>query len=260
MKFSICLEMIFPELEFPERIDRVAEQGFDHIEFWGWTEKEIEAIQERLDRTSLGVTNFSAHRRSSPILAEDRLAFLEEVDASLEMANQLGCNSLMLLSDALTESSAAKPADLPWEEAYLNLLRALEQAAALAERDGLTLVIESLNLHDHPGYFLNRSRPAFQLIRTIGNPALKVLYDIYHMQISEGNIITTIRENIEAIGYFHAADVPGRGEPGSGELNYRNIFRAIQEAGYDRTIGFEFAPIADDVTALKAIRELIQAP
>ena len=124
-------------------------------------------------------------------------------------------------------------------EATLAILKAL---VPIAEESGITFVIEPLNtLVDHRGYSLCHSRDGAELIRSVGHPKIRLLYDAYHMQIMEGNIISTIRELKDAFGYFHIADVPGRCQPGTGELNYPVIIKELKESGYDKYIGFEFA-------------------
>ncbi|RMF83269.1 MAG: hypothetical protein D6736_21865 [Nitrospinota bacterium] len=120
------------------------------------------------------------------------------------------------------------------------------------------MLLEPLNLHDHPGYFLDNSDLAFTVVRTIRSPYLKVLFDIYHMQRAEGHILETISRYSEEIGYFHIADVPGRYEPGTGELHYPNILQAIQRLGYTGTIGFECRPQSSETLALTRIKTLIE--
>ena len=116
------------------------------------------------------------------------------------------------------------------------------------------LVIEPLNTYvDHAGYYLWSSDEAFQIVGEVNSPNIKVLFDIYHQQIMEGNIIPRIRKNINSIGHFHAAGSPGRHELDSGEINYPNIFEAIGEAGYTGYIGLEYFPLKDAVEGLKKL-------
>jgi hydroxypyruvate isomerase len=113
-------------------------------------------------------------------------------------------------------------------------------------------VLEPLNtLKDHRGYFLASSYEAFEIIEEVGSPAVKVLYDIYHQQITEGNLIPTITENIGLIGHFHVADVPGRHQPGTGEINYKNVFAAIDGSGYNRYVGLEYGPTVATADTIK---------
>jgi hydroxypyruvate isomerase len=107
----------------------------------------------------------------------------------------------------------------------------------------VTLVLEPLNIKvDHPGYYLQTAKEGFEMIDEVGSPALKMLFDIYHHQIMEGNVIADITKNIAKIAHFHVADVPGRHEPGSGEINYANVFRAIASSGYQGFVGLEYKP------------------
>jgi hydroxypyruvate isomerase len=116
-----------------------------------------------------------------------------------------------------------------------------------------------LNIHvDHPGYFLNRSGVGFDLVRAVDSPRIKLLFDIYHMQVMEGNIIDTLTSNLAVIGHVHVADVPGRHQPGTGELNYANIFKALREAGYDKYVGFEFEPTVPSEEAAAASLALLK--
>ncbi len=134
------------------------------------------------------------------------------------------------------------------------MVACLKTAAPLAEEAGVTLVLEPLNiLVDHPGYFLTSSREGFEIVEQVGSPAVKLLYDIYHQQVTEGNLIATITSHIDLIGHFHAADVPGRHEPGTGEINYANVLAAIDEAGYEGFIGLEYAPTVATAESLQAV-------
>ena len=132
------------------------------------------------------------------------------------------------------------------------IVDALCAAAPVLEEAGLKLYLEPLNIIvDHKGYYLDTSAEGFEILREVGSPAVLMLYDIYHQQITEGNIIQTIEENIDLIGHFHMADVPGRNEPGTGELNYANIFKRIDALGYEGYVGMEFKPTIDHAEAVK---------
>ena len=141
------------------------------------------------------------------------------------------------------------------------MLEGLKAIVPLAEEAGVTLVLEPLNsLVDHAGYFLDRSALGFELVRAVDSPRIKVLFDIYHMQVMEGNVIQTLTGNLDLIGHVHVADVPGRHEPGTGELNYANIIEALRQAGYDKYVGFEFDPKApSDEAVATSLALLVEA-
>jgi hydroxypyruvate isomerase len=258
MNVSICAEMIYPHLPFPQRIDKIRAAGFMAFEFWAWKDKDLDAIESRVER-GMKVATFSGQRRGSLVEPRDHPGYVEEVWESILVARRLGCGHLMVLSDQLSENGSVTTKYRPMDsqEKMGNIALGLKQLAPVAEQQEITLLLEPLNTRvDHPGYTLNSSRAAFEIVSRVQSERVKVLYDVYHMQIMEGNVIRTLRDNIAHIGYIHIADVPGRGEPGTGELNYPNIFKAIIDAGYQGYIGFEFQPSKDSDSALAAIKGL----
>jgi len=257
---SICLEMIYEDEPFVERIDRVADHGFDTVEFWTWPDKDIDAVTARLDEHGMSLAGMAANtepRRPEALerpLTDPagREAVVADIEESIEVADRLGCPNLIVLVGPALEYARA--------EMYDSVVTCLQEVAPAAEAAGVTLIVEPLNTAvDHEGYFLEQSDVAFGIVREVDSPAVKINYDIYHQQISEGNIISTVTGNLDAIGHVHVADVPGRHEPGTGELNYPNILAALDDAGYDEYVGFEYAAAGDDEEALRTIRELVTA-
>jgi len=263
MRFSICVEMLFPGLSFLEKVRRTADLGFDAVEFWSWTDKPIDALAGLTAETGLEVTAFSGHRSSAPCDRVDRDSFREELTRALGAARMLDCPNLMVLSDALDREGRPLPlrsGAITPAERKMTLVETLKGVEDLVVGSGVTLILEPLNTHvDHPGYTLDASAPGFEIVREVDRPWLKLLYDVYHMQIMEGNIIATLVENADLLGYIHIADVPGRGEPGTGELNVPNILRALADTGYNGVVGFEFSPKASSESALEAVRQCIDS-
>jgi len=245
MKASCCIEMIYTEYPFLERIARAADAGFDAVEFWNWDTKDLAAIKAVLDRAGIGVAAFQSNLGGTLIHPDHREGFMAGIQKSLRKAQEMSCPSLFLLTDELGEDRSVRfqfP-ELSEEEKYESVLEGMKMLAPFAEEAGVTLVLEPLNVHvDHPGYFCCHSEMGFELVREVNSPKIKLLFDIYHMQVMEGNIIHSLTNNLDVIGHVHVADVPGRHEPGTGELNYANIFRALEKAGYDGYVGFEFEP------------------
>jgi hydroxypyruvate isomerase len=140
------------------------------------------------------------------------------------------------------------------ETQYENVVEVLSTVAPDAEEAGVTLALEPLNTAvDHPGYYLTSSAEGFDIVDDVDSPGVRLLYDVYHQQITEGNVIQTVTENVDRIGHVHVADVPGRHEPGTGELNYANVFSALDDAGYDGYVGCEFRPTGDPESAMDAV-------
>ncbi|MGM0874763.1 MAG: TIM barrel protein [Bacillota bacterium] len=144
------------------------------------------------------------------------------------------------------------------EEQHRSIVEGLKACVPFLNESGIMLVIEPLNtLVDHKGYYLDSSKEGFQIVNEVDSPFVKVLYDIYHMQIMEGNIISTINKNINNIGYFHVAGVPGRHEPYIGELFYLNIFKAIKATGFKGYIALEYFPITPPyISLMKLLQEI----
>ena len=259
MKKSVCIEMIFTEVPFEDRFNLAKESGFDYVEFWTWKDKDIQRIKELCQSYGLMIASFSGDQNYSMIdekQKDDYIAFTEE---SIETARFLNCCHLVLHSNALGENGVVinHYPDISGYDKIAGMTDVLKALAPRAEKANVTLVLEALNSKvDHAGNFLTSTKEAAGLIRNVNSPFIKVLYDIYHMQIMEDNIIQTLKENIDAIGYIHMADVPGRHEPGTGEINYKNVVKTLKTIKYDGIIGFEFTPVHDSSNAIHVIKNL----
>ncbi|MGA2111637.1 MAG: TIM barrel protein [Anaerolineales bacterium] len=257
MKASICIEMIFTEMPFLDRIRAAADVGYDAVEFWTWEDKELPAIRDAAVRAGIEISAFQSNRGGTLINPEHRPRFLQGIQESLTRANAMGVRSLFLLTDELgpDRSVLHRFPGLSEEAKRQSVLEGLKMLAPLAEKAGVTLNLEPLNtLVDHPGYWLNHSRPGLELVLSVNSPSVRLLFDIYHMQVMEGNLIETLTANVKAIGHVHVADVPGRHEPGSGEINFARVFEALNRAGYEGYVGMEFSPTGN---ARKAATEAL---
>ncbi|CAA9290517.1 MAG: Hydroxypyruvate isomerase [uncultured Chloroflexi bacterium] len=246
---SVCVEMVFRPLPFLDRLEAVAKAGYPAFEFWGWQDKDMPAIHETKDRLGLKVAGFGV-RGGTLLDPANHASFVETLGQAAEWARKLDCPNLIVTTGNTLP-------DVPRERQLDDLHRGLEGVAKAAQAGGVTAVVEPLNSKvDHKGYFLDHGPEAFQLIDEIANLHLRVLYDIYHMQIMDGDIIATIEANLDKIGHFHVADVPGRNEPGTGELNYANVFRRIDATGYRGFVGLEYRPSGDHAASLDVVRSL----
>jgi len=253
--FSACIEMMFRSLPFEERFEAVKNAGLGCAEFWGWSSRSLGDLRDASRKSGVRITSMCVGSKDPGLAAEyGKRALLSEdsgevlfkvVEESIEAAKFLGVPALII-------TTGQERTDISHAEQHDCVVNALKQAAPLFERSGITAVLEPLNiLCDHKGYFLSSGYEAFDIIREVGSPKVKLLYDIYHQQITEGNLIPNIRSNIGLIGHFHVADNPGRHEPGTGEINYKNVFKAIDELGYEGAVGLEYSPTGDDAQALK---------
>lgn len=258
MKASVCIEMIYTEFPFLERIQIAAEQGFDAVEFWNWDNKDMPGIKKAAEDAGIEIATFQSNRGGTLINPSQRSDFIAGIKESLDMANEMGVKKMFMLTDELGDDRSVKfqfP-ELSEEEKYASVLDGIRELAPLAEKTDVTLVLEPLNTAvDHAGYWLKHADVGFELVRKVGSKNIRLLYDIYHQQITEGNIIETLTGNLDVIGHVHVADVPGRHQPGTGELNFANILDALREAGYNEFVGLEFEPtIASKDTAPAALK------
>ena len=248
IKLSACIEMLFPEIEnFVDRIPAAKKAGLDAVEFWGFSGKNLEAIASASQKAGIPVAAICVEAPDGMLDMHLADGYAEAVQRSIEAAQIVGCKTLIA-----TTGWGKDVADRAW--GHTGIVACLKAAAPLAEAAGVTLVLEPLNiLVDHAGYFLSTSAEGFEIVEQVNSPAVKLLFDIYHQQITEGNLIANITSHIDDIGHFHTADNPGRYEPGTGEINYANVLPAIDEAGYEKFVGLEFRPSKPTPEALKLI-------
>jgi hydroxypyruvate isomerase len=245
MHLTVCAETLFADRPLAERFAAIRAAGISGVELWGIQPGEVDKVAGALRSSGCRLEVFCGNRAHSLIDAAEREGFLAELGASLAAARTLGCPRLTVLSDRVDERgipiSPARP--LSAEARAASIREGLKRAAELAEAQGIMLLLEPLNTKvDHPGYTLDRSGPAFEVVRAIGSPRLAVLYDVYHMQVMEGNLLATMAGHLPHIGHLHVADVPGRHEPGTGEVNFKNVARMLRTHGYTGCIGLECVP------------------
>jgi hydroxypyruvate isomerase len=250
VRYAPNISWLFPELPFGERPRAVAEAGFQALEFGFPSHADLPALRHARAELGLDIVLFNldvpvwdAANRGYLVDPERRDEFRRRLDEALEMARDLHASKIML--PAGVELEARSPASQ-----WACMVENLRYAGPLAAEAGVLLTIEALNPFDNPGYFLTSSRGGFEVVRQVAHPNVKFQFDTYHMQLQEGNLIQTIQKNIEAIGHIQFADVPGRHEPGTGEINFDNVANAIAATTYDGDIGLEYVPQAAGMAAL----------
>ncbi len=250
LRLSVCIEMIFTEVPFEQRIAKVAEAGLEAIEFWGWRNKDLKAIARQAEQAGVTIAGFVCEAEGPLVDPENTSRWVETAKQSIDAAAEIGVSTLIVTTgneiDGLSRFAQ-----------HDAIVKGLSLLAPYAEQHGVTLVLEPLNiLVDHKGYYLAESGEGFDIVRAVDSPAVKLLYDIYHQQITEGFLLPTIEANLDLIGHFHCADVPGRHEPGTGEINYANIFSFIAQSSYQGWVGLEFRPTVDSIQALEAVKAI----
>ena len=247
-KPSVCIDAVLGDLPPEKALQIVSDAGVDAFEFWGWWDKDLDEITAARDSLGLQISACCT-KFISLVDPATRQSYLSGLSESIEAAQRLGCKTL------ISQVGDFRPG-VSREEQHQCLVDGLREAAPLLEAGGITLVIEPLNeLIDHAGYYLVRSDQAFQIIDEVGSGNVKVVFDIYHQQISEGQLIANITSNIEKIAHFHAAGNPGRNELTRGELNYPQIFDAIHNTDYDGYVGLEYWPLSDPLQGLREVAD-----
>lgn len=268
MKLDVCLEMVFTNLPYEERISKIAACGYDCIEFWfhdctfngtdcSGGAKEADILKKACLAAGVTINNVVVNAPDggiggAPVCTDDLSKYLARVEEVIAFAKSCGCRK------GITCTGNLQPG-LSRNQMRRNLEKALTEATAIAEKNDFVLLLECLNTRtDHFNYFLDSSSEGAAIVRAINSPNLRLLYDVYHMQIMEGSVIANIEENLDVIGHFHSAGVPGRHELMSGELNYPEILRHIEEGGYTGTFGLEYSPAwADHAESLRATHQYL---
>jgi hydroxypyruvate isomerase len=254
---SVMLWTVFTGLPFEQRLEKVAEAGYKYVELVGeyekWSEDDFNRANAK--RKELGI-RFDAtaglrHGLSDPA---ERDALLADLRGALGSMAKIDCPSIILLSGNVVPGMTRKAQ-------HQSCIDGLKAAAKLVEKkiiagDLVQLLLETIDPEESPKYYLTSAAEAFEVVKAVNHPQVKFLYDFFHEQIAEGNLIEKLEKNIQHVGVVHIADVPGRHEPGTGEINYVNIFRKLGELKYDGVVAMEFHPTSDPVAKLRSAREM----
>ena len=251
MRLCVALPCHFPTGTTEEvctAIRKVAAMGYDAVEAYGWNGWDLHAIRAVLDETGVELLSL--------LVPETRLTdpacrglWLEALQVACEAAAIVGAKKLI--------TQVGNDTGAPREIQHAAIVETLRQAKPILEHYGVTVMPEPLNIKvNHPGYYLTTASEAFDIVREVDSPYVKIIYDIYHQQITEGDIIPTVTGNLSHIAHLHAAGHPGRHELWEGELNYKYIFDAIDKAGYTGACGLEYGSLGNPLESLMLAREM----
>jgi hydroxypyruvate isomerase len=247
---AVCSEMVLTDLPIIERVRRIHDLGFA-VEIWSWHDKDMQSLASTGARFS-SMTGYLHGDLIDPATAEE---VVRTAELSIKAAETLGVSRLNLHTAELVDGKAARPRYRANGEMWTTGLRTLERIGELGAAAGVTFCVENLNtIVDHPGVPLARAKDTLALVEGVGHPNVKMMLDLYHAQIGEGNLIELVRRCGDAIGEIQVADVPGRCEPGTGEINYAAIANALRDMGFAGTIGMEAWASGDSEAALEAFR------
>jgi hydroxypyruvate isomerase len=238
---------------FEEKLEAAARSGFESVQMVGeyadWTDADVDRVKKLARSLRLGMDVLIATpnwptRPVSMVDPAQRDNFLADVRAAIRYAQKLEVPQVLLMSGNAIPGRTH-------EEQYASLLEGCKRAGDLVAAANLTAIVEPLNsLVNHKGFFLTTCVEGAKLIRQVDNPHVRLLFDIYHEQVQIGNVIRTLTEAANVVSVFHIADNPGRNDPGSGEINYPNVYTAIRKTGYRGYVAMEYLPLGDQVQSL----------
>ena len=247
---SPCLEWLFADggAVFPDRIRAAGRAGFLQAEFWTAGNKDVDQVVHAIDECGVTVTCFVSEPAGQIVDPSTHPAFLDGIERSCALAKRLHATSLIVVSgDARPGVGRRQQRDA--------IASALDEAARIAA--GVDLVLEPLNTRvDHPGYFLESTSEAVDILRTVGRPNVKLLYDLYHSTVMDEDEREVLSLARGLIGHVHIADAPGRHEPGTGTIDWRRALALLRDSGYDGALGLEYTPTRDTSSSLAFIRSV----
>ena len=249
---TVMLWTVYRDLPFAQRLEKIAEAGYRAVElvdeFKNWKPQDFAEARRKKRELGIEIDGTCGVWISLPD-ATQRDAFLKALREFIPTMHELECTRLIM-------QTGNNVPGISHEQMHANCVETLKRGGDIAAENKIDLLIENIDPEENPKYFLTHSAEGFDLVRSVGNPHVKFLYDFFHEQISAGNLIAKLEKNLDLIDLVHIADVPGRHHPGTGEINYSNIFRKLAELHYSRYIAMEFHPLGDPVKELREAREL----
>ena len=256
-KLSVMLWTVFQDLPFEVRLEKVAAAGYRNVELVGeyenWSDTDFDRGNAK--RKQLGISfDCTAGLKHGLCNPADRDALIAEFRRAIPIMERLDCPTMIFLSGNVVPG-------MTMEAQHQSCIDGLKAAVALVEGKRINgrpvrVLLENIDPEENPHYFLTSVARGFEIVKAINHPQVQFLYDFFHEQIAEGNLIEKLEKNIQHVGLVHIADVPGRHEPGTGEINYENIFRKLAELKYKEIVAMEFRPTGDPVEQLRAAREM----
>lgn len=248
MKFSACIEWLFAEEgDFGARVRAAHAAGLDGVEFWRWSNKDLDAIAVAVKGTGIPVTGLVAEPMVPLTDPAQHEAFLEGLKSSIDVARRLGAPALIAQAGADLEGRSRA-------EQHAALVAALSRAADVLKGSGVVLMLEPLNTRiDHVGYFLPSTTEGLDIVDEVARPEIRLIYDMYHSAVMDEKI-DVLAGRLDRVAHVHLADAPGRHEPGSGTMDWQRRLAWLETHGYDGFVGLEYKPTGPTAATLTALR------
>ncbi len=247
-RFAVNVEMWWRKLPFIERLKQAAALGFPAVEFWPYEGKNLDEVKRTCDESNLAISQFTAWGFTPGMndpKNHDRL--VKKIEEACRVAHQLDC-------PLMTVVGGNDQPGMTQEQMHENIITGLKKVAPIAAANEITLILEPMNIRvDHKGHCLYGSPHAVHICREVNSKFVKINWDLYHMQISEGDLCGHLKEGFDQIGYLQLADHPGRHEPGTGEIHYPRVLRQAYELGYRGYVGLECTPATTELAAAQGV-------
>ena len=256
MKYSVCVDLLCLEMtpkgpvfadttKLLEGMELAKRAGFDCVEFWDWANKDIGRLLEKQKELGLTITSICAKDRGTLADPSTHQRALDGLRETIAVAKRFGCKTIIVTADELPGFGR--------EESYKNIVEGFKMQTMLAQEEDVTLVLEPIYF-PVPGFFRDSAEP-FAVIDEVGSENFKLLYDIFHYQLMEGNIANTLKKNIGKIGHIHLAAAPDRTEITGGELNYSYLLNLLNDLKYDKSKALEYNPTKEKEKSLSECRK-----
>ena len=257
-KLSVMLWPFLPNLPFIERIKQIVAAGIHSVqltrEYENWSEDDFLFYRQKLNELGVSIDSITCDmvKSGTPKIScldiTQRAIFLKDIQQKIKIMEKLDCSNLIIVAgDSIANYSK--------DEQYVTCLENLKLVLKIIEPLGFNLLIEHINCEQNPDSFFWSVPETVKMIEEIDNPQIKLLFDVYHAQLSGGNLINNLERYIKYIGLIHLADVPGRHQPGTGEINFQNLYKKISELNYSGYIAMEFMPTTDHIEALQKVQQ-----
>jgi hydroxypyruvate isomerase len=257
VRHSVSIKFMWSDLPLLERARLAAAHGFDDVELWDWRNEDIDGLADVCRESEIGIAGFFGHSHAALLDPSQRDTLLELLAETVAVAERVGARQLHMFSDDRGPDGFRKHPPLTAAAKRRSCVDGLRECVTLVEGKPLELVVEAINGVYVPGYFLHDSGAALELCREVDHPQVTMFFDCYHQQLVGGRLIENLVEALPWVASVHIADVPGRHQPGTGEINFTSIKRVLEQHGYDRQLTFEVVPLdGDSDAAVAAIKEV----
>ncbi len=253
---ALSIELIWRDRTFPERAAAAAQAGFDLVDLWDRRTSDLPALAAACDDHGIGINGFFGNRDHGLADPDNGAAALEEIARNLDAAHEVGARQLHVFSNAIAPGGVVKPVPAPHVTAWGTAIENLARAADLAREAGVTLMLEHLNSVYLPGYLWADAGTVACAAREVGRDEVRAVFDTYHQQLTAGRLVDTLIGGWDWYGRIDIAGVPGRCEPGRGEIDFGYLRTVLTERGWDGPMTFEITPAGDPAEAMTAINRV----